>query len=87
VESNPTNYVACEFYVKKCSDLRLRRVGGAWMRPLLMFIVFWLFLKPIFYFIEKIFTGDFITSTASRNRFPRAVLSYPLVQIIISIGP
>jgi hypothetical protein len=52
-----------------------------------MFIVFWLFLKPIFYFIEKIFTGDFITSTASRNRFPRAVLSYPLVQIIISIGP
>jgi hypothetical protein len=39
----------------------------------------WLFLKPIFSFIEKIFTGGFITSTASGNRFPRVILSYPLV--------
>jgi hypothetical protein len=35
---------------------------------------FLLFLKSVLCFLEKIYTGGFITSTASENRFSLAVL-------------
>lgn len=53
-------------------------------RSPLVKIVFLLFLKPIFCFLEKIFTCGFITSTTSGNRFSLAALSYSSVQIINS---
>jgi hypothetical protein len=34
-----------------------------------------------------IVTGGFITPTASENRFPLAVLSYPPVKMVISTDP
>jgi hypothetical protein len=37
-------------------------------------IYFLLFLKSVLCFLETIFTGGFITLTASENRFPLAVL-------------
>jgi hypothetical protein len=44
-----------------------------------------------FYYADRqwklIFTGGFITPTASENRFSLAILSYPPVKMIISIGP
>jgi hypothetical protein len=46
-----------------------------------------LFLKFVLCFLETIFTGGFITPTASENRFSLAVLSYPPVKIVISTGP
>jgi hypothetical protein len=48
---------------------------------------FLLFLKSVLCFLEKIFTGGFITLTASENRFLLTVLSYPPVKMVISIGP
>jgi hypothetical protein len=36
---------------------------------------------------KSIFTGGFITPTASENRFSLAVLSYPPVKMVISTGP
>jgi hypothetical protein len=41
-------------------------------------IFFLLFLKSILYFLEKIFTDGFLSPIASGNRFPLAILSYPL---------
>jgi hypothetical protein len=41
-----------------------------------------LFLKSVLCFLETIFTGGFITPTASENRFPLAVLlRRPAVEI------
>jgi hypothetical protein len=39
-----------------------------------------LFLNPSLCFLENIFTGGFITTTASGNRFPLAVLGYPPIE-------
>jgi hypothetical protein len=43
-----------------------------------------------FYYLDRqwksISIDDFLSPTASENRFPMTVLSYPLVQIIISIS-
>jgi hypothetical protein len=36
---------------------------------------------------KSIFTGGFITPTASENRFSLAVLSYPPVKMMVSTGP
>jgi hypothetical protein len=47
---------------------------------------FLLFLEAVLCFMETICTGGFITPTASKNRFSLAVLSYPSVKIMISIG-
>jgi hypothetical protein len=73
----------------------------AWVRPPLIKIFSLLFLKFILCFLEKIFTnsfitstvsrksvftGDFLSSTASVNRCTVTVLSYPSIQIIISTG-
>jgi hypothetical protein len=49
--------------------------------------IFLLFLKSILCFLEMIFTGGFITPTASENRFALAVLSYPPVKMVISTNP
>jgi hypothetical protein len=49
--------------------------------------IFLLFLKSVLCFLETIFTGVFITPTASENRFPLAVLSYLPVKMVISTGP
>jgi hypothetical protein len=38
-------------------------------------------------FLKIIFTSGFVTSIASGNRFPLAVLSYPSVKIMIFTGP
>jgi hypothetical protein len=47
-------------------------------------IFFLLFLKSVLCFLETIFTGGFITPTASENRLPLTVLSYPPVKMVIS---
>jgi hypothetical protein len=49
--------------------------------------IFLLFLKFVLCFLETIFTGGFITPTASENRFLLAVLSYPPVKMVISTDP
>jgi hypothetical protein len=65
---------------KKFCDLRLRlrRTGGWWWgggpRGLRNKNIFLLFLKSVLCFLGTIFTGGFITPTASENRFPLAVL-------------
>jgi hypothetical protein len=46
--------------------------------------IFLLFLESVLCFLETIFTGGFITPTASENRFLLAVLSYPPVKMVIS---
>jgi hypothetical protein len=84
--SIPSNCVVHE----KFRDLRLRRrwTGGwAGREVSLIKIIFLLFLKSVLYFLETIFTGGFITPTASENRFPLAVLSYPPVKMVISTDP
>jgi hypothetical protein len=48
---------------------------------------FLLFLKSVLCFLKTIFTGGFITPTASKKRFSLAVFSYPSVKMIIYIGP
>jgi hypothetical protein len=83
----PSNRVVLH---EKCSDLRLRRRwvwGGVGLKPHLIKIVFLLFLKLVLCFLETIFTGGFITPTASENRFPLAVLIYLSLKIMISTGP
>jgi hypothetical protein len=50
-------------------------------------LYFLLFLKYVLCFLEMISTGGFITPTASENRFPLAVLSYPPVKIMIPTDP
>jgi hypothetical protein len=49
--------------------------------------IFLLFLKSVLCILETISTGGFITPTASENRFPLPVLSYPPVKMMISTGP
>jgi hypothetical protein len=44
-------------------------------------------LKSVLSFLEPIFTGGFITPTASENRFSLAVFSYPPVKMMIFTGP
>jgi hypothetical protein len=48
---------------------------------------FLLFLKSVSCFLETIFTGGFITPTASENRFSLAVLSYAPVKMMIFYWP
>jgi hypothetical protein len=84
--SIPSNCVVHE----KFRDLRLRRrrTGGWAGREVSQIKIFFLlFLKYVFCFLETIFTGGFITPTASENRFPLAVLSYPPVKMVISTDP
>jgi hypothetical protein len=56
-----------------------------------MFYVSWKRFALAVYYVDRqwksIFTGGFITPTASENRFSLAVLSYPPVQMMISTGP
>jgi hypothetical protein len=68
--SIPTHRVACKFCAKNAStcDGRRRRAGDG---SVIKF--FFLLLKPILYFLEKIFTDGFLSSTASGNRFPPAI--------------
>jgi hypothetical protein len=61
-------------------------VGVVGRKASVIKIFFLLFLKSVLCFLETIFTGSFITPTASENRFPLAVLSYPPVKMMISTG-
>jgi hypothetical protein len=77
---------------KKFRDLRLRWIwtgggGGVVGREASVIKFFLLFLKSVLCFLETIFAGGFITPAVSENRFPLAVLSYPPVKIMISVGP
>ena len=62
---------------------------GGWVgrEVSLIKIFFLLFLKSVLCFLETIFTGGFITPTASEHRFSLAVLSYPPLKMMISTGP
>jgi hypothetical protein len=60
------NAVTCDF------DGDRHEIGGP--RPPPNKNIFLLFLKSVSCFLEMIFTGGFITATASENRFSLAVL-------------
>jgi hypothetical protein len=91
------NLVAREFCAKNGATCDWR-AGGVVLIQMNFFTIFTIcFMFPgndlhwRFYYVDRqlksIFTGGFITSTASENRFSLAVFSYPPVKMMIFTHP